>query len=237
MENKKIVANLKDSLSLEDTKNYVKELSKLPKEIILCPGMILFPYFLNQGYKIGVQNVAMNEHTSYTGEVKASLVSSIGGEYALLGHSERRYYFHETDEEISKKIKCALEHHLHVIFCIGEEKKEDPVTLIKNLERQIYKGLQGLSKKDLEHIWIAYEPFWSIGSGQTPSKEEIKDIGVQIKEMIKNHWNVNIPFLYGGSLTEEKAKELASVSEIDGFLIGKASSDIKQLLKIIEVAV
>ena len=225
--------------------SFIKELEPYAKnakcEIILCvPYTDLFYSLLtaqNTNIKIGAQNMHWEEKGAYTGEVSPNMLKCINVEYVIIGHSERRQYFAETDETVNKKIKSALNHGLKPILCVGEtlDQRENNMqdAIISNQIKAALKGIESI-----ENITIAYEPIWAIGTGKVATKEDanntIKIIRSTVKELYGDNVAQNICILYGGSVKKENAKELFSTSDIDGALIGGASLKVDEFAKIIE---
>ena len=191
MRRKVIAGNWKMNMLPNETINFIQQLEPLVKdtksEVILCvPFTDLFYALLHvQGtnIKIGAQNMHWEEKGAFTGEVSAQMLKSIGTEYVIIGHSERRQYFAETDETVNKKVKSALSVGLKPIICIGEtlDQRESGKTesIVTN---QIEKALEGIESKNLENIIIAYEPIWAIGTGKTATKEEANETIAQIRK-------------------------------------------------------
>ena len=211
-------------------------------EVIICaPFTILFYTLLsaqNTNIKIGAQNMHWEEKGAYTGEVSPQMLKAIGVEYVIIGHSERREYFAETDETVNKKLKAAHEVGLKPIICIGEtlEQRENGET-IQILEKQIKIGLEGLTGEQIRNTIIAYEPIWAIGTGKTATKEDanetIKSIRKEIANMYGNDNAENVEILYGGSVKSSNSKDLFTMSDIDGGLVGGASLDAEEFSKIV----
>ena len=244
---KKIIAgNWKMNMLPNEAINFIEELTPLVKntknEVIICvPYIDVFYTLLHvQGtnIKVGAQNMHWEEKGAYTGEVSAPMLKSIGVEYVIIGHSERRQYFAETDETVNKQIKSALKYNLKPIVCVGEtlEQREEGITenIIAN---QIKKAFEGISKENLNNIIIAYEPIWAIGTGKTATKEQANETIKQIRnELAKNYGKneaENVIIQYGGSVKPENAKELFEMSDIDGGLIGGASLKAKEFSQIV----
>ncbi len=244
---KKIIAgNWKMNMLPNEAINFIEELTPLVKntknEVIICvPYIDLFYTLLHvQGtnIKVGAQNMHWEEKGAYTGEVSAPMLKSIGVEYVIIGHSERRQYFAETDETVNKKIKSALKYNLKPIVCVGEtlEQREEGITenIIAN---QIKKAFEGISKENLNNIIIAYEPIWAIGTGKTATKEQanetIKQIRNELAKIYGKNEAENVIIQYGGSVKPENAKELFEMSDIDGGLIGGASLKAKEFSQIV----
>lgn len=220
----KIIAlNHKMNMSYDETKEYINELKKIDLNPIVFPTAIYAKEFVDGNFKTGIQNIYSKNNGPYTGEISPSQAKSLGINYVLIGHSERRELFKETNEEINKKIKSALENDLKVIFCVGEKKEEDYKVVLKN---QIETTLNGIDKE----IIIAYEPVWAVGTNETPCKEDIK----KIIKYIKSLTNYDIMVLYGGSVDSTIIDNLKEVEEVSGFLIGGNSTNISELIKIKE---
>ena len=178
------------------------------------------------------------ESGAYTGEVSAKMLKSINVEYVIIGHSERRQYFNETDETVNKKIKTAFENGLKPIVCIGEtlEQRENGET-INVITKQTELALDGLTKEQVENTIIAYEPIWAIGTGKTATSEDaensIKAIRNKIGEIYGQNTANGVIIQYGGSVKSTNAKELFEMSDIDGALVGGASLKSEEFSKII----
>lgn len=245
MRRKIIAGNWKMNMLPNEAMSFITELEPYAKnakcEIILCvPYTDLFYSLLtaqNTNIKIGAQNMHWEEKGAYTGEVSPNMLKCINVEYVIIGHSERRQYFAETDETVNKKIKSALNHGLKPILCVGEtlEQRENNMqdAIISNQIKAALKGIESI-----ENITIAYEPIWAIGTGKVATKEDanntIKIIRSTVKELYGYNVAQNICILYGGSVKKENAKELFSTSDIDGALIGGASLKVDEFAKIIE---
>jgi len=212
-------------------------------EVILCvPYIDLFYSLLTvQGtnIKIGAQNMHYEESGAYTGEISAEMLKSINVEYVIIGHSERRQYYNETDEAISLKVKKALEVGLKPIMCVGEtlEQRENNETE-KVITEQVKLGLSKLKKNQVQNVIIAYEPIWAIGTGKTATAEDannsIKAIRNEIAKEYGKDVAENVIIQYGGSVKSTNAKELFEMSDIDGALVGGASLKVEEFAKIVE---
>jgi len=183
------------------------------------------------------QNINQNEKGAYTGEISANQVKSIGCNYTLVGHSERRQNYHETDEMVNDKVKLALENNLKVVICIGETLEEREQNKTEEvLERQIKIGLKDI--KDLSNVIIAYEPIWSIsssGTGIIATNEDIFNATKFIKDTVYDNYASDIRVLYGGSVNENNIEEINKVDNISGVLVGGASLKPEKINKIKEV--
>ena len=246
MRRKVIAANWKMNMLPTEAINFIQELAPLVKdtknEVILCvPYTDLFYALLHvQGtnIKIGAQNMHWEEKGAYTGEVSAPMLKSIGVEYVIIGHSERRQYFAETDETVNKKIKSALAHGLKPIVCVGEtlEQRENGQTE-QIVTSQVEKAFEGIPASELEKIIVAYEPIWAIGTGKTATKEDANSTIMQIRKKIAEMYGQNeangVIIQYGGSVKSANAKELFEMSDIDGGLVGGASLKADEFAKIV----
>lgn len=201
--------------------NYLNKIQK-DNNVIILPSTIHIPYFLNRNIKIGIQNICIN---NITGEVSALQAKKIGVSYVLLGHSERRKYFNETNEEINLKIKEALSEKLNVILCISETLEERNNNLTKeSLKRQLNECLCDIN----DEIIIAYEPTWSISSGIILPNKEIESVVEFIKELYP------YKVLYGGSINKNNINIFEQVNNLDGYLIGNISSKVDEFNEIIK---
>ena len=178
------------------------------------------------------------EKGAYTGEVSGKMLKSIGVEYVIIGHSERRQYFAETDETVNKKIKAALENSLRPIVCVGETlEQREAGKAIEVITEQTKLAMQDLTKEQISNIMIAYEPIWAIGTGKTATSEDannaIKSIRQEIEKLYDSQTAENIILLYGGSVKADNSKELFTTSDIDGGLVGGASLKVEEFSKIV----
>lgn len=230
----------------DQTIRFIDELAPLVKdtknEVILCvPYTDLFYALLtaqNTNIKIGAQNMHWEESGAYTGEVSGKMLKSIGVEYVIIGHSERRAYFGETDETVNKKIKAAFANELKPIVCVGEslQEKEDGKTE-EIITSQTRLALNGLNHEQVKNTIIAYEPIWAIGTGKTATSEDannsIKAIRGQIEKIYGKDVADEVIIQYGGSVKSANAQELFMTSDIDGALVGGASLKTEEFEKIV----
>lgn len=232
MEKNKILAlNHKMNMNLNDLANYIKEINIDNYSLVVFPMSIYLPYFLNKKFKIGIQNISSFEEGSYTGEVSAKASKSLGVNYALIGHSERREFLNEDNQDINKKIKMALKYNLKVILCVGEKSKdEDKEELLSNQLEEAFQDVNHFNK-----VIIAYEPIWAIGTGVVPTNEEIFETTKFIKDKMLKMTKSNIKVIYGGSVNDKNIEELNRIENIDGYLVGGASLDFKKVLDMIKV--
>lgn len=247
MQRKIIAGNWKMNMLPNEAMSFINELEPYAKnakcEIILCvPYTDLFYSLLtaqNTNIKIGAQNMHWEEAGAYTGEIAPNMLKCINVEYVIIGHSERRQYFAETDETVNKKIKSALKHELNPILCVGETMKQRELGLEEEvIKQQIIGALEGITKEQAEKIVIAYEPIWAIGTGKVATKNDANNMIKLIRKEIESHYDKevanSVSILYGGSVNKNNAKELFETSDIDGALVGGASLKVDEFNEIIK---
>ncbi len=246
MRKKVIAGNWKMNMLPNEAIKFIEDLAPAVKdtenEVILCvPYTDLFYALLTaQGtnIKIGAQNMHFEENGAYTGEVSAKMLKSINVEYVIIGHSERRQYFNETDETVNKKIKAAFANELKPIVCVGEtlEEREAQKTA-QIITKQTELALEGLTNEQVANTIIAYEPIWAIGTGKTATSEDannsVKEIRKKIEEIYGQETASRVIIQYGGSVKSSNAKELFEMSDIDGGLVGGASLKADEFSKIV----
>ena len=220
-----IVGNLKMYMTYKEVLEFI---NNFDDDVIICPSSIFIPYFLNHKYKIGIQDISMYDLGSHTGEIGAKQAKELGVTYTIIGHSERRNYNKETDEEINKKVIKALENDLKVILCVGENKGEDKEKII---EYQLLNDLKDI--KNIDNLIIAYEPIWCIGTGITPTNDQIETTVSFIQTIIEKNFGKSVKVIYGGSVDKDNILTLKKINNLSGFLIGKASTDYMQLKEIV----
>ncbi len=187
---------------------------------------------------IGAQNMHFEEQGAFTGEISAFMLKALGVDFVILGHSERRSLFHETDALIHKKLLRALKEDLEPILCIGEKEEERAQGKTREvLEQQVHSLLLGIAKEEAEKILIAYEPVWAIGTGKTATPQMIQETHAQIRALLKQKYDLRtsqkIALLYGGSVKPENSQEILSQKDVDGALVGGASLDPVQFAQIV----
>lgn len=244
---KNIVAgNWKMNNDLSQTEMLLGELKKETNsgnaEVIVAPTFVnLYPSFENlkgTDIIIAAQNMHQNDGGAYTGEISASMLKSVGVTTVILGHSERRAYFHESDELLAEKVNTALANDMRVIFCFGEELADrqsgNQETIV---ESQLRNALFHLSAAQWSHVVLAYEPVWAIGTGETASPEQAQDMHAFIRKVVSGKYDTavaeNVTILYGGSVKPANAKEIFSKPDVDGGLIGGASLKAKDFFEIV----
>ena len=246
MRRKVIAGNWKMNKLPNEAIQFIEELIPLVKdtenEVILCvPYTDLFYSLLtaqNTNIKIGAQNMHFEEKGAYTGEVSPNMLKSIGVQYVIIGHSERRQYFNETDESVNKKVKAALANGLKPIVCVGETLEQREAGKAEEIiTTQTALALEGLTNEQIKDIIIAYEPIWAIGTGKTATNEDancsIKAIRNKICQIYGQNVSESIIIQYGGSVKSTNCQELFTMSDIDGGLVGGASLDAEEFSKIV----
>ena len=245
---KKIVAgNWKMNKNAEQTEDLLNELiAEIPTESNVQ--VIVAPTFVNLAsavdhleftvIDVAAQNMHQAESGAYTGEISADMLKSIGVNTVILGHSERRAIFHETDALIANKVDTALKHNMTIIFCFGEELKDrQSATHFTIVENQLRDGLFHIKAKYWENIVLAYEPVWAIGTGETASPEQAQEMHEFIRETVRKAFGSDVAedvsILYGGSVKPDNAKEIFSKSDVDGGLIGGAALNAKDFVAIV----
>jgi len=231
---------------LKDGMELAKAVEKLEKEkqsdalVIIAP-----PYThlsrvndLIDGVKLAAQNCASEESGAYTGEISPDMLVSVGVEYVIIGHSERRSYYHEDDELLNKKTKLALLKGLKPIFCCGEVLEErEGGKLYDVIREQITVGLSGLSKEDMRNVVIAYEPVWAIGTGVVATPDQAQEMHKFIRDLLVELYDEeiagNMTILYGGSCKPSNAAELFANPDVDGGLIGGAALKAEDFMAIV----
>lgn len=247
-----IAGNWKMNAGPTDARHLIKNLkielaNRKPKvEVLVCPPMVsLVPVKQEldgfNGIEIGAQNVHYENNGAYTGEVSTEMLKDSGCHYAIIGHSERRAYFHETDEIVNKKAQKCLNDGLKPIICVGEtleqRKSGEHQDVVKT---QVTKALSGISENQVKTLVIAYEPVWAIGTGETATPEQAQEMHHFIRSIISDLYDESlsktIRILYGGSMKPHNADDLLQQEDVDGGLIGGASLKAQSFTSIIETA-
>ena len=246
MRKKVIAGNWKMNKLPNEAIDFITELAPLVKdsknEVVICvPYTDLFYALLHTqdtNIKVGAQNMHFEEKGAYTGEVSGEMLKSIGVEYVIIGHSERRAYYAETDETVNKKLKKAHSLGLKPIVCVGESLEQREANQAKDVvTTQTRLALEGLTNEEVEKTIIAYEPIWAIGTGKTATKEDANETIKWIREEIEKIYGKEVAesviIQYGGSVKSGNAKDLFEMSDIDGGLVGGASLDSTEFAKIV----
>ena len=231
-----IAGNWKMHNTIEEAAALVEDLKSLVKnascEVVVCPTFVCLPAVVEAAkgtnIKVGAQNMYFEEKGAFTGEVSPIMLESLGVDYVIIGHSERRQYFNETDETVNKKLKKAYEHKLIPILCVGEtlEEREGNITS-EVLGRQVKLDLAGLTNAQAENLIIAYEPIWAIGTGKTATADDANNTIAYIRKVAAGIFGEDtaekVRIQYGGSVKPNTIKEQMGKSDIDGALVGGAS--------------
>lgn len=245
---KLIAANWKMYKNPSQTKDFFKDFlpavsSHDRDEIVVCPPYVDLNAAIEsaKGSKVavGAQNVYWKDEGAFTGEISPQMLVAVGCTHVIIGHSERRQYFGETDDTVNLKLKAALEHGLIPIVCVGEVLEEREANLTEDvLRRQCMRAFSSISAKKAAKLVVAYEPVWAIGTGKTATPEMASDAHVLIRgeagKAFGEDFGANLRILYGGSVKPENAKALMSQEEIDGALVGGASLDAKSFAAIVK---
>ena len=247
MKKKFIAGNWKMFKTFEEVEAFSREFKKmdLPDDVevgIMAPALyldFLVKSFANTKVRIGAQNLYFEEEGAFTGEISPKMLKSMGVSYCIIGHSERRQYFGETDESVNLKLKAALAQGIFPIFCVGEnlaQREENDAFPV--VEKQVRKGLHQIGEEHAEKLTIAYEPVWAIGTGKNATKEQADEMCGFIRNLLADIYGGEkageISIQYGGSVKPENAKELLLMPQIDGALVGGASLKPASFLSIIE---
>lgn len=241
-----IAGNWKMNKTMAETKSMITELKPLianveNEEVILCVPFTNIQtakkFAKGSNIKIGAENVHWAESGAFTGEVSAQMLKELKVDYVIIGHSERRQYFNETNETVNKRTQAALNAKIKPIVCVGETEQERMSNMTeKVLEKQLIEGLAGFKSKDFDKIIIAYEPVWAIGTGKTATPVDANDTIGFIRHVLNKKFRGvgdKVRILYGGSMNVKNCKELMAQPEIDGGLIGGASLKAEDFSKIV----
>lgn len=246
-----IAGNWKMHKNASETVAFIEELKKKGRDLGGSCEVMVAPTFtsLESGVKaargsdicVSAQNVHWEDKGAFTGEISAAMLNEVGVTHVIIGHSERRQYFGETDVTVNKRIKAAIRHNLIPVFCLGEtlEERESGSTF-KVVKRQLVEGLGDCAPESAEKFIIAYEPVWAIGTGKTATPEQAQEVHAFLRNELKELRGVDfanrVRILYGGSVKPDNTRELMSCPDIDGGLVGGASLKVDDFLGIIEQA-
>jgi len=244
-----VAANWKMNKTLQEGYDFVTQLKAevqdLKSGVVLNVPFIHLPGTVEMlegtSIAVGAQNIHQENHGAYTGEISGGMVASVGASHVVIGHSERRAYFGESDDVVLKKVKAALSHGLTPIFCCGEPLEiRDANEHITYVQSQMEHSIFQLEEADLRKVVIAYEPIWAIGTGRTASSEQAQEMHAAIRQLIRSKFNAEvadqISILYGGSCKPSNAEELFSLADVDGGLIGGASLEVSDFSELIRIA-
>lgn len=230
-----IVGNQKTYLNRSEVLDFIEKTKDGNcSDVVICPSYIYLDLFCNNSkFNIGSQNVSEKPNGATTGEISATQLKSLGVKYSIVAHSERRDEQHEDSVMFYNKIKELLANDIKPIFCIGEHLQEKEQGNTKDvIGKQILEVFEKIDKSDIEKIIIAYEPVWAIGTGLTPTNEEIIDTTNYIKDLVNDKFEVSPLVLYGGSVNKKNVDTLNEINVIDGYLIGGASTKPEEFLYI-----
>ena len=224
----------------DSLKRLVKDVSEV--DIMIAPSStslsLVSKVLSGSNIHLGAQNLSWHEEGAFTGEISPSMVVSTGCDHVIIGHSERRQYFHETDETVNKRIVAAIKHNLVPVFCVGETETERETNVTFSvLDKQVTIGLQDIALEDLATLVIAYEPVWAIGTGKTATTEQAQEVHRFLRSLLEKAYGLDfaesIRILYGGSVKPNNIAELMSMPDVDGGLVGGASLDAVSFSKIV----
>ena len=251
MKNKIVAGNWKMNTSFSEAEDLLVAIAEgindmiLETDIIVCPP---FPYLEmaadvseESGFLVGAQNVSSEKAGAYTGEISAAMLKSAGADFCIVGHSERRIHFNESDEMLIKKVNNLLDEDIIPIFCIGEQLAErESNKQFQVVENQLNNTLFHLPESDFEHIIITYKPVLAIGTGKTATPQQAQEMHAHIRKLIEEKYNLKTAYstyiLYGGSCNSKNALELFACQDVDGGLIGGASLKAEEFIEIINAA-
>ncbi|WP_303966528.1 triose-phosphate isomerase [Sporosarcina ureae] len=212
-------------------------------EAVICPPALylndLLQRFETTAIKVGAQTMHDTVEGAFTGEISPAMLENVGIDYVILGHSERRQYFNETDESVNKKVRAAFDHHLVPIVCVGETLEErDAHETVSIVSAQVEKAFSGVTAEQAKQAVIAYEPIWAIGTGKTATADDANEVCAAIRHKVETLYTKDVSdairIQYGGSVKPENIAELLSKDNIDGALVGGASLDPAAFVKLVE---
>ena len=245
-----IAGNWKMNKTPSETKAFAEEFKALLPKTKWCDIVVCVPAadlsaavraFKDSRIAVGAQNVYFEKSGAYTGEVSADMLADLGVRYVIVGHSERRALFGETDEVVNKKVHAALDAGLNPIICVGEslEQREMGVTM-ELIALQVKSALSGVAAEQMRRCVIAYEPIWAIGTGKTATSEQASEVCSAIRALIRAQYGArvarSVTIQYGGSMKPDNARELLAHEDIDGGLVGGASLEAPALMEIVHAA-
>ena len=245
-----IAGNWKMNMTATETKKFAEEMKKIMPRAKWCEALICVPAcniqtaakaFKDLRISVGAENVYFEEKGAYTGEVSADMLKDLGVKYVIVGHSERRQYFAETNETVNKRTKAALAGGLKPIICVGESLDQREQGVTEELVRmQVKIALNGVTADELKNVVIAYEPIWAIGTGKTATADQAEEVCAAIRKVVGELYGEDaakaLTVQYGGSMNPKNAEELLSKPDVDGGLIGGASLKADQFAVIVDAA-
>ncbi len=231
-----IAGNWKMHKTIDEAVSFVEEIKSLVKdakaEVVVCPTFVALDAVVKAAkgtnIKVGAQNVYFEEKGAFTGEIAPNMLEAMGVDYVIIGHSERRQYFNETDESVNKKVKAVFAHNMVPILCVGESLEEREANITEEvIGRQVKLDLAGLTNEQVENIVIAYEPIWAIGTGKTATSDQANETIAFIRSVVADVYGKETAektrIQYGGSVKPSTIAEQMAKSDIDGALVGGAS--------------
>ena len=245
-----IAGNWKMNMTASDTKKFADDIKAIMPRAKWCDVVVCVPFvnipaalkaFKDLRISVGAQNMFYEKSGAYTGEVSADMLKDLGVKYVIIGHSERRQYFGETDFTVNKKVLAALEAGLHPIICVGEslEQRELGVTM-DLIAYQVKAALAGVPADKMRHVVIAYEPLWAIGTGRTATAEQAGEVCEGIRTIVRKLYGArvarSVTIQYGGSMNAKNAAELLAQPDVDGGLIGGAALKAPDFVEIVNAA-
>ncbi len=242
-----IAGNWKMYKTLSEAVKTAEEMAELLRDIKDRDIMIAPPFtalaavgeaLRNSPVSLGAQNLYWESEGAYTGEISAAMLVSAGCRYVIIGHSERRQYFGETDEDVRRKIRAAVRENLRPVLCVGEtESERDAKNTFSVLDKQVKNGLKDFVSDELKHLVLAYEPVWAIGTGKTASTEQVQEVHSRLRSLLGTLFGesfaAGLRILYGGSVKPENIGELMQMPDVDGALVGGASLKAAGFSKIV----
>ncbi|WP_418790961.1 triose-phosphate isomerase [Phosphitispora sp. TUW77] len=243
-----IAGNWKMNKTIEEAILLVSELGMLvddviDREVVVCPSFLALDAAIEAGVgsiiSFGAQNMYWEEKGAFTGEISPKMLQDMGCSYVIIGHSERREYFGETDETVNKKLQAALGYELIPIVCVGEKLEDREKGITEDvIRKQVEAGLLGIDKEQAATLVVAYEPVWAIGTGKTASDKDAQKVVSFIRQLIADMYGKEaadrVRILYGGSIKPENIADLMRQPDIDGALVGGASLDAKVFASIVK---
>ncbi len=245
-----IAGNWKMNKTVDETKKFINEFHNLIEENLNCEIVLCIPFtslcvtsniLKNKNVKIGAQNCHFKSEGAFTGEISAKMLKELNVNYVIIGHSERRQFFSETNETVNLRLKAALKFGLKAIVCVGETLTErEHNTTSEVVAMQVKWAMHGLTSDEAQNVIIAYEPVWAIGTGKVATSDEAQYVCKLIRKTIENLFNLNVAqnlvIQYGGSMNETNCEDLLKKPDIDGGLIGGASLDAAKFARIVKIA-
>jgi len=245
-----IAANWKMNKTIAETESFIKEfVSKIPEgldvDVVICPPFTALArareLLAQTKIGVGAQNINENDSGAFTGEISPVMISALGCQYAIIGHSERRQIFKESDELVNKKTMAAFRYKLIPIVCVGETLSErEAGKTLEVVDRQVRKALVNIPSADVQKLLLAYEPVWAIGTGRTATPQQAQEVHFAIRNVLKDQYGSNtslkVRIIYGGSIKPDNMPELMACEDVDGGLVGGASLTVDSFLKIVNYA-